>query len=540
MAGLPAGGAMVSVRAAEAVVLPLLAGYADRVSIAAVNGPDAVVLSGDEDAVLELAGVLSDRGHRTRRLRVGTAFHSARVEPALAGFRAVAEAVTFQQPRIPIVSTVRTDEKMISPAYWVDQLRGSVRFLDAVREADRAGGTAFLELGPDAVLAPAVRACLPEVPVPPVALARRDRPDVRAALGALGALHTYGVRVDWPAVYAGREPQRSPLPRYAFQGRRYWPELVPPAPVPAPRPASDALWSALGSGDPAAALSMLGLRGDETPHQVLAAVARLRPGAGTTRRPVRWRLVPDAAPPVLDTTVALVPPPGDDPELTDALAGALARHGARVTVDATERPDLVIVLPGAEPAGMPGVPLWVLTRDGSLPVADHVVDLPPEMDARARARLCAVIGQGHTAARIRPEGVFVAEYADEDPADPALLDEAVTEPPAGVEPSVASVRSGPSGGLRAALARLPRDRWDAEVLTGVRALAAAVLGHDSGAEIGADDEFFDLGLSSVTALELRDHLGALTGLERAADVLYECPTPQALADLVVARMNEEE
>ncbi|MFJ4766719.1 type I polyketide synthase [Streptomyces diastaticus] len=540
MAGLPAGGAMVSVRAAEAVVLPLLAGYADRVSIAAVNGPDAVVLSGDEDAVLELAGVLSDRGHRTRRLRVGTAFHSARVEPALAGFRAVAEAVTFQQPRIPIVSTVRTDEKMISPAYWVDQLRGSVRFLDAVREADRAGGTAFLELGPDAVLAPAVRACLPEVPVPPVALARRDRPDVRAALGALGALHTYGVRVDWPAVYAGREPQRSPLPRYAFQGRRYWPELVPPAPVPAPRPASDALWSALGSGDPAAALSMLGLRGDETPHQVLAAVARLRPGAGTTRRPVRWRLVPDAAPPVLDTTVALVPPPGDDPELTDALAGALARHGARVTVDATERPDLVIVLPGAEPAGMPGVPLWVLTRDGSLPVADHVVDLPPEMDARARARLCAVIGQGHTAARIRPEGVFVAEYADEDPADPALLDEAVTEPPAGVEPSVASVRSGPSGGLRAALARLPRDRWDAEVLTGVRALAAAVLGHDSGAEIGADDEFFDLGLSSVTALELRDHLGALTGLEWAADVLYECPTPQALADLVVARMNEEE
>ncbi|MFF5026130.1 SDR family NAD(P)-dependent oxidoreductase [Streptomyces collinus] len=148
MAGLPAGGAMVSVRAAEAVVLPLLAGYADRVSIAAVNGPDAVVLSGDEDAVLEVAGVLSDRGHRTRRLRVGTAFHSARVEPALADFRSVAETVTFQQPRIPIVSTVRTEEKMISSAYWVDQLRGSVRFLDAVQEADRTGGHRVPRTGP--------------------------------------------------------------------------------------------------------------------------------------------------------------------------------------------------------------------------------------------------------------------------------------------------------------------------------------------------------------------------------------------------------
>uniref|UniRef100_UPI001C3F7613 beta-ketoacyl reductase n=1 Tax=Streptomyces viridosporus TaxID=67581 RepID=UPI001C3F7613 len=289
--------------------------------------------------------------------------------------------------------------------------------------------------------------------------------------------------------------------------------------------------------------SMLGLRGDETAHQVLAAVARLRPGAGTTRRPVRWRLVPDGVPPVLDTTVALVPPPGDDQDLTDALAGALARHGARVTVDAAERPDLVIVLPGAEPAGTPGVPSWVLTRDGSLPAADHVVDLPSEMDARARTRLCAVIGQGYTAARIRPEGVFVAEYGNEASAAapaPSPLSEAAPEPPAGVESSGAPAGSGPSGGLRAALARLPRDRWDAEVLTGVRELAAAVLGHDSGAEIGAGDEFFDLGLSSVTALELRDHLGTLTGLEWAADVLYECPTPQALANLVVARMSEGE
>ncbi|MEV4726838.1 acyl carrier protein, partial [Micromonospora humida] len=97
----------------------------------------------------------------------------------------------------------------------------------------------------------------------------------------------------------------------------------------------------------------------------------------------------------------------------------------------------------------------------------------------------------------------------------------------------------PSGELRAALTRLPRDRWNAEVLAGVRKLTAAVLGHDSASEIDAGDEFFDLGLSSVTALELRDHLVTLTGLEWAADVLYECSTPQVLADMVVARLSEE-
>ncbi len=540
LAGLPAGGAMVSVRAAEAQVLPLLAGYGDRVSIAAVNGPDAVVLSGDEDAVLEVAGTLSDRGHRHRRLRVAVAFHSARVEPALAGFRAVAETLGFQQPRIPIVSTVRTEEKLISPAYWVDQLRGAVRFVDAVHEAQRAGGTAFLELGPDTVLAPAVHACLPEATVSSVALARRDRPAVHAALAAVGTLHTQGLHVDWPAVYAGREPRRCPLPRYPFQARRFWPEPMPTSvPVTVRRPGADALWAALGSGDPQVALGLLGLRGDETPQQVLAAVARLRPDA--VRRPLRWRLVPDVAPPVLDGTVALVPPPGGDPDLTDALAGALARHGARVTVDVTGRPDLVIALPGAEPVAVPGVPSWALTRDASLPVADHVVDLPPEVDALARGRLCAVIAQRYPVTRIRPEGVFVGEYADDEPTGPVVaVEPSVVCVPSGSAPAaVAPEDPAPSGELRAALTRLPRDRWNAEVLAGVRKLTAAVLGHDSASEIDAGDEFFDLGLSSVTALELRDHLVALTGLEWAADVLYECHTPQVLADVVVARLSEE-
>ncbi|WP_329110179.1 SDR family NAD(P)-dependent oxidoreductase [Micromonospora sp. NBC_01699] len=683
MAGLPPGGAMVSVRAAEDEVLALSAGYADRVAIAAVNAPRAVVLSGDEDAVLELADLLAAAGHRTRRLRVGVAFHSPRVEPALGEFRAVAETIAFQQPRIPIISTVRTEEKMISPAYWVDQLRGSVRFADAVHAADRAGATAFLELGPDAVLAPAARACLPDAPVVAVALARRDRHEVRAAAEALGALHTYGLPVDWRAVHADRPVRRRPLPRYPFRSRRYWPEPVVGGP--AARPASDAPWPTIDFDDPTTALSLLDLRGDETPIQVLAAVARFRAGVlPPIRQRVEWRHVPDVPVPALDCVVALLPSPTSDEELTDALVGALTRHGARVSVNGTQRPDLVIALPGAEPVATPGVPLWILTRGGTSAAGDHVVDLPPEADARARTRLCAVIAAGYREARIRPEGVFVSEYVDAPPADrwrpqgdvlvagpadeltAAMVDavllagarclvtggvgcppgalpagnpgdlttlsaalvragtglEGVTAPlvalvsvghrtdpsaaelvdrgratvavavdpgldpraavaglwqavaatdpavrlvrayPAGGAPTAAAppwvpeppapvarpepvaepvpVGPAPDGGLRTALAALPRDQWDVAVLTGVRELAAAVLGHDSAVEIGAEDEFFDLGLSSVTAIELRDHLGVLTGVEWPADVFYQCPTPAALADLVVVRLNEEQ
>lgn len=114
------------------------------------------------------------------------------------------------------------------------------------------------------------------------------------------------------------------------------------------------------------------------------------------------------------------------------------------------------------------------------------------------------------------------------------------------EPEPADVRSTATGEpgdgdaeLRRALAGLPRDRWAQAVLGGVRTLASAVLGYDSADDIGPEAEFFDLGLTSVIALELRDHLDTLTGLDWAADVLYECPTPQALTDAVVGRLEAE-
>ncbi|WP_329066178.1 type I polyketide synthase [Amycolatopsis sp. NBC_01480] len=214
MQALPAGGAMVAVAATEADVLPLLT---DGVSIAAVNGPASVVLSGDEDAVLTVAS----KFEQTSRLKVSHAFHSSLMEPMLADFAFIARNLTYRAPEIPIISTVSPDADLASPEYWVRQVRDAVRFADGVRTLLDAGVTTFVEVGPSAVLTAMGQTCLgADEQATFVPVLRKDRPEAESAAAAVATLFVGGSTVDFPAFYAGGAVVE--LPTYAFQRKRYW------------------------------------------------------------------------------------------------------------------------------------------------------------------------------------------------------------------------------------------------------------------------------------------------------------------------------
>ncbi|MFF8848291.1 SDR family NAD(P)-dependent oxidoreductase, partial [Streptomyces sp. NPDC015127] len=220
---LPPGGVMVAVRAGEAKVLPLLN---EHVGLAAVNGPDSVVISGAEDAVNQVAQQLEAQGHRTRRLAVSHAFHSPLMEPMLAEFTAVAEDLSYARPQIPFVSTLTggpVSEEIADPGYWVRHVREPVRFADGITELAAQGVGVFLEVGPDAVLSTMAEDCLSDdtdaVLVP---AQRRDRSESHTLLTALGRLHTHGLDIDWTATLAGRRTRHIDLPTYPFQRQVYW------------------------------------------------------------------------------------------------------------------------------------------------------------------------------------------------------------------------------------------------------------------------------------------------------------------------------
>ncbi|MFG3079043.1 SDR family NAD(P)-dependent oxidoreductase [Streptomyces sp. NPDC048225] len=227
MQRLPAGGAMVALRASEEQAAALLAGHTERVSLAAVNGPAATVLSGDRHELVRLVERFEASGGKATWLPVSHAFHSPLMAPALDGLRRVVESLTFRPAHLTVVSDLTGEPvpsgHLADPEYWVRHARETVRFQDGVRSLGELGCTRFLDLGPAGDLVATASACLADPAAHALVPAlRRGRPEPAAALTALARLHACGTPTDWAAVFAGRGARRVPLPTYAFQRRTYW------------------------------------------------------------------------------------------------------------------------------------------------------------------------------------------------------------------------------------------------------------------------------------------------------------------------------
>ncbi|WP_324790386.1 SDR family NAD(P)-dependent oxidoreductase [Streptomyces sp. H51] len=319
--------------------------------IAAVNGPESVVVSGVEAEVLGVAGELVSRGRRVRRLRVSHAFHSPLVEPMLGAFGEVAGSLTYRVPSLPVVSNVtgvRVGE--FSAEYWVEHVRAAVRFGDGVRHLAGQGVTHFLELGPQSVLASMVRENLGDgFDGLVTSVLRKGRPEPEAFVAALAEAWTRGLPVEWDRLFRTSGTRHVDLPTYPFQHQRYWLEPAPPA-SPAPAPAQDAVdaqfWQAVEREDLEALTGTLRLPDEQPLREVLPALAdwrrdrREQSTLDSWRYRIVWKTAPEAGVPRLTGRWLIVVPEGV--EAAEALAAqaaeALAAHGAETTglrLDAT-------------------------------------------------------------------------------------------------------------------------------------------------------------------------------------------------------------
>jgi len=233
MQQLPGAGAMAAALAEEEVVREAMRGWQEQVSIAAVNAPQNVVISGERDAVEAMSGQLRQRGVGVQQLAVSHAFHSAQMDPMVEEFARRAAGMEYRAARVAVISSVTGQavgrEELQEAGYWRRQVRETVQFRRGMETLGEAGHRMYLEIGPGTTLLGLGRRCLDGREGEWLASLRRGQSDWRPMLESLGALYVRGAEVDWAGFDKPYERRRVSLPTYPFERQRYWLDARPVA-----------------------------------------------------------------------------------------------------------------------------------------------------------------------------------------------------------------------------------------------------------------------------------------------------------------------
>ncbi|MGD1713005.1 type I polyketide synthase [Hydrocoleum sp. CS-953] len=231
MQKLPPGGEMVSLLASESLVREAIGEYSSQVAIAAINGPESIVISGESEAIASICSKLESAGVKTKHLQVSHAFHSPLMEPMLSEFEAVANQITYNKPKIPVVSNLIgtiADDSIASAQYWVDHVRQPVRFAQGMEALHKQGAEIFLEIGPKPILLGMGRQCLMGTKKLWFPSLRSGKPDWLQMLQSLGELYIRGIKIDWLGFDRDYLRYKVALPTYPWQRKKYWPSNIQP------------------------------------------------------------------------------------------------------------------------------------------------------------------------------------------------------------------------------------------------------------------------------------------------------------------------
>ncbi len=223
MQSLPQNGEMVVVMANYELVKDAIEPYKQQVSIAAINGPDNIVISGEQQCIQSILANL--RGFKTKKLPVSHAFHSPLMATMLADFELQAQTVAFSPPQIKLISNVTgklIGDEVATSTYWCQHVCSSVKFANSMVSLNQLNIDVLIEIGPNPILLGMGRQCLPEHDGLWLPSLRSGQADWQQLLSSLGQLYTAGVRVDWEGFNQDYTHQRVELPTYPFQRQRHW------------------------------------------------------------------------------------------------------------------------------------------------------------------------------------------------------------------------------------------------------------------------------------------------------------------------------